>query len=125
MVVPKKNGKLRMCVDYIPLNCVTAEDAYPPPLIPDIFASFHGKACFLNLDLFSGYYQVAMSPDSIGFTSFVSKFGQFKFLRMPFGRPTHVPAHHEHGISRPPGRLRDSLLGRYHCRIAVLCPTHC
>lgn len=85
VVVPKKGGKLRMCVNYIPLNRITVNENYPLPLISDIMASFSGAQWFSNLDLFSGYHQLGMDEESIQKTAFVTKFGQFEYLRMPFG----------------------------------------
>lgn len=85
VVVPKQNGKLRMCINYIPLNRVTKKNAYPLPLITDILNSFKGAKFFSNIDLFSGYYQLGMDPNFIPMTAFVTKFGQFEYTRMPFG----------------------------------------
>ena len=85
VVVPKKNGKLRMCVDYCALNAVTKADAFPMPIIDNIFASFAGSAWFSNIDLFSGYLQLGLHPDSQDYSTFVTKFGSFKFTRLPFG----------------------------------------
>lgn len=74
-----------MFVDYILLNCVTKSSAYPLPLINDILHSFCGAKFFTNINLFLGYYQIAMAEESIPLTAFVTRFGQFEFTRMPLG----------------------------------------
>lgn len=81
----KKNGEIRMCVDFRALNKVIASDKYPLLLIDDQLDSLQGKCFFSALDLKDGFYHVAMSPDSIKYTSFITPLGQFEFVRMPFG----------------------------------------
>lgn len=74
-----------MCIDYIPLNRITKTGSYPLPLIAEILSSFGGARFFTNIDLFSGYHQIAMAEESIPYTAFVTKFGQFNFTCMLFG----------------------------------------
>lgn len=81
----KKNGDIRMCVDYRALNKVIARDNYPLPLIEDQLDRLRGKRFFSTLDLKDGFYHIAMAEESIKYTSFVTSLGQFEFLRMPFG----------------------------------------
>lgn len=83
--VPKKNGELRMCVDYRALNKLTTRDNYPLPLIEDQMDLLYGKTFFSCLDLQDGFHHVSMFPESIPLTSFVTPHGQYEYLRMPFG----------------------------------------
>lgn len=85
VLVKKKNGELRMCIDYRALNKVTIRDNFPLPLIEDCLEYLDSKSCFSILDLKNCFHQVLMDPDSIPFTSFVTPFGQFEYDRMPFG----------------------------------------
>lgn len=85
VLVRKKNGKLRFCVDYRPLNKVTKRDEYPLPRIDDMLDSLGGSAWFTSLDLASGYWQVEMNPKDREKTAFITQFGTFQFTVMPFG----------------------------------------
>lgn len=85
LLVRKKDGSLRMCVDYRMLNSVTVKERYPMPIIEDEIARLSGQACFISLDLASGYYQVPIAEQSKRLTSFVTPDGQYEFNRMPFG----------------------------------------
>lgn len=85
VVVPKKNGERRMCVDFRPLNKITIRDNYPLPLIDDCLERLENKRFFSLLDLKSGFHQVKMAEDSIQCTSFVTPGGQYEYVRMPFG----------------------------------------
>lgn len=85
ILVRKKDGKLRMCIDYRLLNSITVKERYPMPIIEDEIARLSGQAFFVTLDLASGYYQVPISETSKALTSFVTPDGQYEFNRMPFG----------------------------------------
>lgn len=85
ILVRKKDGKMRMCVDYRMLNSITVKERYPMPNIEDEIARLSGQAYFITLDLTSGYYQVPISEKSKPLTSFVTPDGQYEFNRMPFG----------------------------------------
>jgi len=91
VLVKKKNGKTRMCIDYRRLNQVTKLDSYPLPFIQEIFDALHGVKWITTLDCTSGYYQLAMYPPHREKTAFVTKDGIFEFLVMPFGL-TNAPA---------------------------------
>lgn len=85
VLVRKKTGELRMCVDYRRLNKVTARDNYPIPLIDDLLDRLAGKTIFSKLDLKDGFFHVYMDNDAVKYTSFITPLGQYEFLRMPFG----------------------------------------
>lgn len=85
ILVRKKNGDYRLCVDYRKLNSVTIKDKYPLPIIEDQVEKLAGKRFFSSLDLSQGFYQIPMSRESIPRTGFVTPEGHYEFLRMPFG----------------------------------------
>ncbi len=85
VLVKKKTGELRFCVDYRKLNAATIRDMYPIPRIEDIFDNFFGARYFTTLDLFSGYWQIKMASADVEKTAFTCEAGHFEFLRLPFG----------------------------------------
>lgn len=91
VVVRKKNGKMRMCVDFRTLNRRTVPDQYTVPRIEDALACLSGSKWFSVLDLRSGYYQVPMSDSDKEKTAFICPAGFFQFERMPQG-VTGAPA---------------------------------
>ena len=83
--VKKKDGKLRLCVDYRRLNKVTVEQNFPIPNLTDSIYSANKIKYFTKLDLIKGYYQVPIHPDSRKFTAFSTIDNQYQFKRLSFG----------------------------------------
>lgn len=85
VLVKKKDGSQRFCVDYRRLNELTKKDSYPLPRMDTILSSLGESRWFSTLDLQSGYWQVAMSPADKEKTAFVVDRGLWEFQVMPFG----------------------------------------
>jgi hypothetical protein len=85
LFVPKANGKLRLCVDYRPLNAITVTDAYPLPTIDELIDEAGKSKCFSKLDLHSGFHQIRIHPEHVERTAFKTRYGTFQFLVVPFG----------------------------------------
>ena len=92
VLVKKRDGSWRFCIDFRKLNDVTRKDAYPIPQVFDLIDSLSGNTYFTTLDLKSGYWQVPVHPDSKPKTAFVIPGGgHFQFKRMAFGLTNAVP----------------------------------
>ncbi|XP_044510183.1 uncharacterized protein LOC123228802 [Mangifera indica] len=87
----KKDGTLRMCVDYRALNKVTIKNKYPIPNVADLFDRLARARYFTKLDLRSGYWQVRIAVGDEAKTTMVTRYGAYEFLVMPFGL-TNAPA---------------------------------
>ncbi|XP_063059157.1 retrovirus-related Pol polyprotein from transposon 412 [Engraulis encrasicolus] len=85
VLVKKKDGSLRMCVDYRQLNAKTRKDAFPLPRIEESLDALTGARWFSTLDLASGYNQVPVREEDRPKTAFCTPFGLFEWNRMPFG----------------------------------------
>lgn len=85
VIVRKKDGKIRMCVDYRKLNSRTVRDAYPIPRIEESLDALGKAKYFSSLDLMSGYLQVEMAEADQAKTAFTTPLGLFEYTRMPFG----------------------------------------
>ena len=91
VVVRKKDGTFRLCVDYRRLNAITVKDSYPLPRIDEILSSLGKARYFASLDLLMGYHEVEVEPRDRAKTAFVTHRGLFVFNVMPFGL-TNAPA---------------------------------
>jgi hypothetical protein len=91
LFVHKKDGTLRMCVDYKALNKATVKNRYPLPRIDDIFYRLSGAKVFSRIGLRSGYYQIKIKKGDEEETACRTKYGSYEFLVMPFGF-TNAPA---------------------------------
>ena len=85
MLVQKKHGTLRLCVDYRKVNDVTRKDAYPLPRVDDTLETLSGSKWFTTLNLIRGYWQVEVCDSDIDKTAFCTTEGLFEFKVLPFG----------------------------------------
>ena len=112
VLVRKKTGELRFCIDLRKINTRTIKDAQTLPRIDDSLDSLNGAVIFTSLDLKSGYWQVEMDEDSIPYTAFtVGPLGFYECLRMPFGL-TNAPATFQ--------RLMENCLGDLHLNWCII-----
>ena len=91
VMVRKRDGSYRFCVDYRGLNGVTKPDTSPLPRIDDLLDQLGAAKYFSTLDLAAGYWQIQMHPDSVEKTAFTTPQGLFEFRVMPFGL-TNTPS---------------------------------
>jgi hypothetical protein len=91
LLVEKKDGAKRMCVDYRDLNVVTIKNKHPLPRIEDPFDQLQGACVFSKIDLRSGYHQLKIRFEDIPKTAFTCKYGLYEYTVMSFGL-TNAPA---------------------------------
>ena len=91
LFVKKKDGTLRMCIDYRQINKVIVKNKYPLPRIEDLFDQLKGASVFSKIDLRSGYYELRVKEGDVLKAAFRTRYGHYEFLVMPFGF-TNAPA---------------------------------
>ena len=111
LLVKKKDGTMRFCVDYRKLNLVTVKDVYPLPRIDDSLAALSTGRYFSTLDLLQGYHQIPMATNSKEKSAFITGDGLYQFLVMPFGL-TNAPATFQ--------RFMDAVLSGYKWRTLLV-----
>ena len=106
VLVGKKDGETRFCIDYRKLNSVTVKDAHPLPRISDLLESLRGSRYFTTVDAAKGYWQIPMDPASIEKTAFSCPEGLFEFTVMPFGL-CNAPATYQRAMQKVLAGLSD------------------
>ena len=105
VIVTKKDGSKRFCVDYRKLNQKTIKEIHPLPLISDALDSCAGSKFFTSLDLFSGYHHLPMADEAKPLTAFTTHLGNFQYKVLPFGL-TNGPSKFQKMVDRVLGNLK-------------------
>lgn len=111
VLIPKKDGSVRFCVDYRKLNALTVKDTYPLPRMDECLDSLGEATVFSTLDCNSGYWQIPIAPDDQDKTTFTCHSGTYRFTRMPFGL-CNAPATFQRAV--------DILLMRYRWKTCLV-----
>ena len=112
MLVPKKDGTKRICVDSQKLNVVTVNDPYPLPNIEQLIANQGSSRYITILDLTKEYHQVPVNHEHVKKTAFVTPYGKYEYLTIPYGLVT-APSTFQRLMDKVPHRL-------YHFTVAYL-----
>ncbi|GBN46857.1 Retrovirus-related Pol polyprotein from transposon opus, partial [Araneus ventricosus] len=122
VLVPKPNGRMRLCVDFRKLNATTIADTYPLPRMDDLLTEAKSTAYMSTLDLKSGYHQIKVHEADQDKTAFICPFGTYKYLRMPFGL-RNAPATFQRLIDRFRAGLKNVFALSYLDDIIILSET--
>jgi hypothetical protein len=122
LFVPKKDGTLRMCVDYRSLNKITIKNRYPLPLIGDLLDRLAGARYFSKLDIRDAYHRIRIRKSDRWKTAFRTRYGHFEYTVMPFGL-TNAPATFQAYIHRALAGLLDVVCVAYLDDILVFSQT--
>ena len=98
VVVPKKSGKVRICVDLKPLNESVLREVHPLPKVDETLAQLTGARMFSKLDANSGFWQIPLAKESRLLTTFITPFGRYCFNKLPFGISS-APEHFQKRMS--------------------------
>ena len=109
LFVKKKDGTMRMCVDYRALNNITIKNSYPLPRVDELFDRLQGAKYFSKIDLRSGYHQIRIAPEDVPKTAFRTRYGHFEFLVLPFGL-TNAPGTFMHLMHQTFRELLDDFV---------------
>jgi len=91
LFIKKKDGSLRLCIDYHELNQVTVKNKYPLPRISDLFNQLAGAIVFSKIDMRSNYHQLKIRKEYVPKIAFQMRYGHYEFLALPFGL-TNAPS---------------------------------
>ena len=98
VVVPKKNGSIRICVELKPLNESVLREVHPLPRVDETLAQMTGAKVFSKLDANSGFWQIPLAPQSRLLTTFITPYGRYCFNKLPFGISS-APEHFQKRMS--------------------------
>ena len=122
LFVPKKNGELRLCIDYRSLNNITIKDRHPFPLISEIQDRIRGAKIFTKIYIRDAYHQIRIAKGEEWKTAFRTKYGHYEYMVLPFGL-TNAPATFQRFINEVLGEILDEYVIAYLDDILVFSET--